>query len=94
MGQILVAHGGVIQKDIKGALPIHTAMSISACDYFMGLGLSLSELDEESRTPLHYAVLSRKTAVIKYLLDNGVNVNAQDINGLTGLHLVDDARIA
>ncbi|XP_033095705.1 L-asparaginase 1-like [Anneissia japonica] len=43
--------------------------------------------DETGRTALHRAVELQKTECIKYLLDNGANIDASDTEGLTPLGL-------
>tara|TARA_R110002003_G_scaffold62_24_gene5754 strand:- start:1472 stop:3817 length:2346 start_codon:yes stop_codon:yes gene_type:complete len=37
-------------------------------------------------TPLHIAVRHNQTAVVKFLVDRGANVNTQDLRGQTALH--------
>jgi len=46
--------------------------------------------DEYSRTPLHIAATLGRTEVVKWLLDNGADVNAIAYNGRTPLHLASD----
>ena len=43
--------------------------------------------DDEERTPLHKAVQKGDTEMVKFLIDNGADVNAQDVNGLTPLYV-------
>lgn len=53
------------------------------------LGASKVFRNEEdlNRTCLHEAVLSGSVMAVEFLLLNGVDVNAQDLNGYTALHL-------
>jgi ankyrin repeat protein len=47
----------------------------------------LAKQTKIGRTPLHSAILySANSDVIKWLIDNKVNMNAKDINGKTALH--------
>ncbi|XP_054762961.2 transient receptor potential cation channel subfamily A member 1-like [Lytechinus pictus] len=47
----------------------------------------LMDEDNESNTPLHLAVLKRKTEVIQRLFDEGVDVNVRKKNGMTPIHI-------
>lgn len=50
----------------------------------------IARQDEYSRTPLHIAARSGHTEAVKWLLDNGADVNAIAYNGFTPLHLTSD----
>jgi ankyrin repeat protein len=50
--------------------------------------------DWDLRTPLHVAVWRGQVEMVKLLIDLGVNINAQDRNGFTPLHLTEDPAIA
>jgi uncharacterized protein len=47
--------------------------------------------DRLGRSELHYASLSGDIAAIDALIDQGVNVNAPDVNGYTPLHFAAQA---
>ena len=52
------------------------------------LGLiSLINLDSNFQTPLHLAVITRQPVVVQMLVSAGVQVDLQDRNGKTALHL-------
>ena len=42
--------------------------------------------DVTGKTGLHYAALMNEVDAIRWLLDSGANINAQDANGSTPLH--------
>lgn len=98
---LLMRRGASVIADSKGALPIHTAQTVDALEYFITQGMDAFAIDADGQTPLHYAVRSNRRAVVKYLLlkagfrliDKG-HVNARDVNGLTALHLASDTAIA
>ncbi|MBL7037213.1 MAG: ankyrin repeat domain-containing protein [Pirellulaceae bacterium] len=50
----------------------------------------IARQDDYSRTPLHIAATLGRTEVVKWLLDNGADVNAIAYNGRTPLHLASD----
>ena len=50
----------------------------------------INRRDEDSRTPLHVAARFKHLDVVKWLLDNGADVNAIAYNGFTPLHLTSD----
>lgn len=43
-------------------------------------------LDNHAATPLHKAAKGGHTDVIRFLLKNGANINAQDVEGATPVH--------
>lgn len=46
----------------------------------------ISRMDEDMRTPLHYAALKGHTQVVRILLSGGASIHAQDAYGWTALH--------
>ena len=54
-------------------------------------GADISALDENERTPLHYAAHNR-VDVVKMLLDNGADVSAVDRQQQTALDLAEDRK--
>jgi ankyrin repeat protein len=50
-------------------------------------------LDEYSCTPLHMAAQHGHGEVVKWLLDNGADINAVAYNGFTALHLTSDPEV-
>lgn len=45
-----------------------------------------NDVDEYGRSKLHYAANYGAIHLVEFLLDEGVDINAQDINGWTALH--------
>ncbi len=50
-------------------------------------GQSIDILDQFQRTMLHIASAIQDEKIVKFLLEKGAQVNCQDINGMTPLHL-------
>lgn len=53
----------------------------------------VTKRDSERRTPLHVAARFNHTEVVKWLLENGADVDAQAYNGFTPLHLTKSPEI-
>ncbi|XP_020168840.1 uncharacterized protein [Aegilops tauschii subsp. strangulata] len=60
---------------------------LEVCSYLAGeLRVDVDAADDKGRTPLFYAVMSEKIAVVKCLLDHGADPDKADEAGLTPLH--------
>jgi len=91
-------HSSVIQtSDINGALPLHIACqyheSTSVVDYLLGLeggGSSLTAVDLEENTALHYACRGAKYDTIALLLEkyDAVSVSKLNVHGKLPIHLL------
>jgi ankyrin repeat protein len=58
--------------------------NVNSLEELYRLGASLTEPDERGRTPLHAAADNANLAIVEYLLmQPGVDVNAQDVDGVT-----------
>jgi apoptosis-stimulating of p53 protein 1 len=47
---------------------------------------NLSVANSEGITALHYAICANSEDIARFLLDNGANVNALDVDGWSPLH--------
>jgi Ankyrin repeats (many copies) len=47
----------------------------------------LEARSNDGYTALHYASITGRLTVVRYLIQNGANVNAMNIGGMTPLHL-------
>ncbi|MCL4360864.1 ankyrin repeat domain-containing protein [Candidatus Dependentiae bacterium] len=47
----------------------------------------INDTDKNSRTALHWAIVRTNIILFKYLINQGININVQDNEGLTPLHL-------
>ncbi|XBI53145.1 hypothetical protein VPH35_035428 [Triticum aestivum] len=60
---------------------------LEVCSYLAGeLRVDVDAADDKGLTPLFYAVMSEKIAVVKCLLDHGADPDKADEAGLTPLH--------
>jgi len=84
-------------SDINGALPLHIACqyheSASVVDYLLGLeggGSSLTAVDLEDNTALHYACRGAKYDTIALLLEkyDAVSVSKLNVHGKLPIHLL------
>jgi len=50
-----------------------------------GANIDIKSKDGKGLTPLHFAVLLRDENMVKLLVNNGADINAQDNNGCTPL---------
>ncbi|XP_024889728.1 ankyrin-3-like [Temnothorax curvispinosus] len=77
-----------------GLKPIHIAAREGCKDtleFFISKGLSIkfinNKLDADNWTLLHYAASKGQLEVAKYLIAQGVDVNAKDVNRFTPMHI-------
>ncbi|XP_063687914.1 histone-lysine N-methyltransferase EHMT2-like isoform X2 [Bolinopsis microptera] len=76
-----------------GMTPLHAAVksgsvaTLKELTRHIGAGtLTLEAMDKELQTPLFYAIKHNKSQCLRFLLTQGVNVNARDTNARTALH--------
>jgi ankyrin repeat protein len=79
-------------RDISGITPLHLAYgqgNVDVVKILVDRGASIKSVTDENRNVLHYAVTSDQwnEDEIKNLLEIGVEVNLQDAEGITPLHL-------
>lgn len=53
----------------------------------MEKGLDINAIDSRNSTPLHWACYSKSEVALNYLISWGANLDAQDADGLSPLHL-------
>jgi NF-kappa-B inhibitor-like protein 1 len=76
-----------IMQDILAAV---TTGDVETCSILLnqhGISFCQTTTSDDLQTPLHLAVLHNHPLIINLLLNNGSNINAQDINGDTPAHL-------
>ncbi|WP_338968953.1 ankyrin repeat domain-containing protein [Spiroplasma endosymbiont of Lonchoptera lutea] len=49
--------------------------------------MNIKAVYKDQYTALHFAIEFNNVAIIQLLIENGININAQNINGETGIHL-------
>jgi ankyrin repeat protein len=91
--EFLIDEGtNVNARDISGITPLHLAYgqgNVDVVKILVDRGASIKSVTDENRNVLHYAVTSDQwnKDEIKNLLEIGVEVNLQDAEGITPLHL-------
>uniref|UniRef100_A0A1J3FLY1 Uncharacterized protein n=1 Tax=Noccaea caerulescens TaxID=107243 RepID=A0A1J3FLY1_NOCCA len=73
-------------KTWKPLQTLALSMQIQLMDNLIANGLDIDDLDKDSQTALHKAVIGKKEAVISHLLRKGANPHIQDRDGAAPLH--------
>lgn len=79
--KILVNNGADINHKVQGESLLSFALShgFEYVKFFRDLGLSVTDIDNEGKTPLGRAIdYNRSTEIIKFLIDNGADVNRKE----------------
>jgi len=76
-----------ITQDILTAVTTGDVETCSSLLNQRGISICQTTTSDDLQTPLHLAVLHNHPLIINLLLNNGSNINAQDINGDTPAHL-------
>ena len=67
-----------VSKPLSGALHIAAYFGlIDIVRIFLDLGDDVNQLDGAGRTPLHWAIIGKQNATLQFLLEHGVNANAE-----------------
>ena len=87
----------LLQKATKslGISPLHIAMMVhlepQRVKNILKLNVEIDALDNQKKTPLHYAFIYKTSLeVVTLLLENGANPNAMDINQMIPFQYADD----
>ncbi|MDP3533735.1 MAG: ankyrin repeat domain-containing protein [Alphaproteobacteria bacterium] len=51
-------------------------------------GFNIQQITKKNETPLHFAAKSNASSLIRYFIAKGAEINAEDENGMTPLHLL------
>jgi len=91
---ILRKAGGDINPTTEEAVPpvkaVITRGNLELLDFFMSLHVHIFVVDNDKRTMLHHTALNpneNSLAITEFLVERGLEVNAQDSDGNTPLHL-------
>jgi len=95
--RLLIANGASLQTETyaaDGGNLFHLWASKSwnskanpaVADQLLAAGCSVNGKDNDGKTPLHVAVVSRLEQAVQWLLDHQAEINSKDQHGLTPLH--------
>ncbi|CAN8273036.1 unnamed protein product [Cochlearia groenlandica] len=73
-------------KKWKPLQTLALSMQIQCMDNLIVNGLDIDDVDKDSQTALHKAVIGKKEAVISHLLRKGANPHVKDRDGASPLH--------
>lgn len=83
-------------QDDDGETPLHLAAKCNYPEYINVLlthkEVNVHLLDNNGQTPLHKAAASTNYDSIKFLLGKGIDINHQDVHGVTALHIATKAK--
>lgn len=95
----------VIKKLLELNISTEVSTNLSAINYAVYMdnikvikclkncGIDINETDDINSTPLIYAILYNKQNSIKYLLENGANIEHEDFLGNSALNLAKNLKI-
>ena len=96
----LLEHGADVdaQANTEHSTPLHLASyfgGFKVAQLLLNRGVNINMRDEKCRTPLHEALTNLRNTVddyfvdaVRFLLDHGADVGAEDNNHLTPLHVI------
>lgn len=92
--QLLMSNGADInQNGILNQIPLHVAQNASIAKELYDKDKSLNKQDIIGDTPLHVAAEEGRLDVVKFLLQNGSDVQILNKKGQTALHKTSDPKI-
>ena len=88
----LLTHGADTDvKDEDGCTALHLASDAAIMRILVGYNASVSAIDNDQRTPLHWAAVCGNRPCVRFLLEHGANIHAKDVDGCTAIHLATDS---
>jgi len=85
----LLAHGALMEKDVLGRTPLHTAVIAGLANMttlLLDTGAYIELRDYAERTPLHHAAFFGHDYLLPILLKAGANIDAVDCDLRSALH--------
>ncbi len=76
-----------IVRDGEGVTALHRVDNTTEIDRLLNLRIDVNDLDNQGRSPLHWAAWYGKKDIVQHLIIKGANVNARANDGTTPLHL-------
>ncbi|MGL4387767.1 MAG: ankyrin repeat domain-containing protein [Brevinema sp.] len=74
-------------KDKNGMSLLHFISDVETADLLIKKGIDINATNNFGSTPLHWAVSQTNYNLVLHLLEYGAEIQAQDLNGNTALHL-------
>jgi ankyrin repeat protein len=91
----LIKRGAKVdRKDKYGCTPLHWAGASAVIDVLLKKGAAITSRDGMGNTPLHTAVKEKRPDAVKCLLEHEADVNCQNYEDETPLHLATGPRTA
>lgn len=90
---LLDKDASVAQKNSLGETPLHVACFVQSIEcaqlLLSAAGTDANAINQQHRTPLHYAVMNNSSSpeLLELLIKHGAAVNAKDKQELTALHI-------
>jgi len=95
IAMMLIRKGADVNaRNDNGVTPLHRAVEVDDIELFEMLlsapGADINALGMDGGTPLHSAALEAEVNMVKFLLDNGADVNARNEDGETSLAVIEE----
>ena len=93
IGTLKMAGGNINPTSDEAVSPVKAVITrgnMELLDFFMSLHVFIFVVDSDNRSMLHHIALNsneNSVAIVEMLVERGLDVNAQDCDGNTPLHL-------
>ena len=80
---LIEAGANVNARNGSQSSPLHLAVNVKVCQELVQAGANVNAKTIYEETPLHLAVMDRNLSIMKYLLENGAQIDPKDTDGKT-----------